>query len=128
MTDRGVQPMDLARWVESHGFESLWLGEHTHTLFPSRAARDATPWGSMSCMTPYVSLAAAAAVTSTLRLGLAVALLPQHNPITLAKTIASLDRISGGRILLGIGAGSRKEEVEEFRIGVRRPLESGSGV
>lgn len=115
MTDQGVQPIELAQEVERRGFDSLWLGEHTHSPTPERsAARD--PVGFDQLYNPYLSLAAAAAVTSTIKLGVAVSLVPLHHPIHLAKTIATLDRISGGRLQFGVGGGHRVQEVEDFGV------------
>jgi probable F420-dependent oxidoreductase len=114
MTDQGIQPVELAQWVENKGFESLWFGEHTHSPDPQRINPDRDPEGFDQLYDPYVTLAVAAAVTRTLKLGFAVSLLPQHHPISIAKMIATLDHISNGRIQFGIGAGSRPDEVEDF--------------
>ncbi len=113
--DTMIRPDDLARAVEERGFGSLWFPEHTHIP----ASRD-TPYpggGEMPAHFPYIadpftSLAAAAAVTRTIGLGTGVCLLSQHDPIVLAKTIATIDRLSDGRFLFGIGAGWNAEEME----------------
>ncbi len=110
-----IAPHTLAREAEARGFESLWFTEHTHIP----AGRE-TPYpggGEMPAYFPYMadpftSIAAAAAVTERIRLGTAVCLLSQHDPIVLAKTIATIDRLSGGRFQFGIGAGWNAEEME----------------
>jgi probable F420-dependent oxidoreductase len=115
MTDLGVQPVELARRVEDAGFESLWFGEHTHSPTPERdPARD--PIGFDQLYDPYASMAAAAAVTNSLNIGVAVALVPLYHPIHLAKMVATIDHISGGRCYFGVGGGHRVQEVEDFGI------------
>jgi probable F420-dependent oxidoreductase len=116
-TDTTIQPIELARAVEERGFESLWLPEHSH-IPVSRS----TPWGGRAgapplpekywrCHDTFVALAAAAAVTTNLRLGTGITLLAQRDPIWTAKEVASLDSISGGRVLFGVGYGWNKEEM-----------------
>jgi probable F420-dependent oxidoreductase len=114
MTSDGIQPAELARWVEASGFESLWFGEHTHSPDPKRELSGRDPEGYDQLYDPFACIAAAAVATSSLKLGTSVALLPQHHPIPLAKTVATLDRLSNGRLQFGIGAGSRAQEVEDF--------------
>jgi probable F420-dependent oxidoreductase len=115
MTDLGIQPAELANWVEAQGFESLWFGEHTHAPDPNRTgARDTEAMDQL--YDPCIVLAAAAVATQTLKLGISVSLLPLHHPIAYAKTLATLDRICAGRFLLGIGAGVVVREVEDFGI------------
>jgi len=105
---------EIGRALEAHGFESLYLPEHTHiplavqSLFPDDPA-----WldACKRMLDPFISLASVAAVTSTLRLGTGVALVPQHHPITLAKTVATLDLVSNGRVTLGAGAGWNEAEM-----------------
>ena len=108
-------PIDaLARAVEERGFESLFVCEHTHI-----PASRKTPWPGGTdlpkqyyhTLDPYVALCAAAMVTKDLKLGTGVTLLTQHDPLVLAKTIASLDQISAGRVVLGVGAGWNVEEM-----------------
>jgi probable F420-dependent oxidoreductase len=113
-TDETPGPAQIARLAEDRGFESLWLPEHTHIP----ASRE-TPYpggGDLRreytrIMDPFVCLGAAAAVTSTLRLGTGVTLVIQRDPIVTAKEVATLDTISGGRVLLGVGAGWNREEM-----------------
>ncbi|MDH4040851.1 MAG: LLM class F420-dependent oxidoreductase [Gammaproteobacteria bacterium] len=103
----------LARTLEEAGFESLWYGEHSHipasrkTPYPAGGDLPA-PYRKM--MDPYVSLMAAAAVTSRLKLGTGIALLMERELFSQAKTIATLDRLSGGRLLIGCGVGWNEEE------------------
>ena len=114
-TDYGIRADDLARAFEKRGFESLWVGEHTHipasrqTPFPGGTDLP-KPYFHMS--DPFVSLAMAAAVTETLKLGTGICLVVQRDPIVLAKEVATLDHLSGGRFLFGIGGGWNREEME----------------
>ncbi|MCR9279768.1 MAG: LLM class F420-dependent oxidoreductase [Pseudomonadaceae bacterium] len=113
-TDYSIDPGDLAVEVEARGFESFFVTEHTHI-----PASRVTPWPGgrelpreyWSTYDPYIALATAAARTTTLRVGTGITLVTEHNPISLAKTIASLDKLSGGRVVLGIGAGWNVEEM-----------------
>jgi len=116
-TDKSIQPIPLAKEVESRGFESLWFPEHSH-IPTSRE----TPWGGREGAPPlpeeywrthdqFVALAACAAVTENLKLGTGITLVAQRDPIWLAKEVASLDMISGGRLLFGVGYGWCKEEM-----------------
>ena len=106
-------PALLARTLEDAGFESLWYGEHSHipacrsTPYPAGGELPA-PYRKM--MDPYISLMAAAAATSRLRLGTGIALLLERELFSQAKTIATLDRLSGGRVLIGCGVGWNEEE------------------
>ena len=114
VTDSSIPTVDLARWAEVRGFESLFMGEHSHiptsrrTPYPGGAA---LPEYYKHFPDPFVELAAASAVTQELKIGTAVCLLTEHHPIALAKTVATLDRVSGGRFLFGIGAGWNAEEM-----------------
>ncbi|MBB5186486.1 putative F420-dependent oxidoreductase [Zhongshania antarctica] len=108
-------PAELAKTLEDAGFESLWYGEHSHiprcrsTAYP---AGGALPEPYKEMMDPYISLMAAAAATSTLKLGTGIALLMERELFSQAKTIATLDRLSGGRVLIGSGVGWNQEEFE----------------
>src|SRR5262245_16887512 len=114
-----IQPAELARWAEDHGFESLFFGEHTHiptsrkTPFPLGGE---LPEYYAQFFDPFIALTAAAAVTQKLKVGTSVCLVPEHHPITLAKTIACLDRVSNGRFLFGIGAGWNAEEMADHGV------------
>jgi probable F420-dependent oxidoreductase len=125
-TDTAIRPDHLAREVEDRGFDSLWFPEHSH-IPVSRI----TPWGGVEGAPPlpehywrshdlFVALSYAAAVTSTLRLGTGVALVAQRDPIWTAKEVASLDALSGGRLLLGIGYGWNKEEMAHHGVEYHR--------
>jgi len=115
-TDYTLQPADVARAAEERGFESLWLPEHTHIPAGGR-----TPWPGGPVMPkeyshtydPFVALTAAATATRTLKVGTSICLIIQRDPIITAKEVASLDNVSGGRFLFGIGAGWNVEEVED---------------
>jgi probable F420-dependent oxidoreductase len=122
LTDYGIDPLDLARGVEERGFDALLLTEHTH-IPTSRLS----PWpggGELPeryrhTYDPFVALAAMAAVTERIALGTAVSLVAQHDPIALAKTVASVDRISGGRFELGVGPGWNREEMANHGVDPR---------
>jgi probable F420-dependent oxidoreductase len=121
---------EVARLAEERGVESLWAPEHTHVPVASTSPTptgNALPEYYKQLFDPFLVLTAAAVVTTRLRLGTGIALVANHDPITLAKQIATLDRISGGRFLLGVGAGWNKEEIEnhgvEFETRWRRAIE-----
>jgi probable F420-dependent oxidoreductase len=113
-TDYSMPMAALGPAVESRGLESLWVSEHSHI-----PASRATPWpggGELPRMyydtlDPFVALAAAAATTTTLRLGTGICLVVQRDPIHTAKEVASIDRVSDGRFLFGIGGGWNVEEM-----------------
>src|SRR5262245_53883625 len=113
-TDFSMRPDDLARAMEDRGFESLWVPEHTH--IPA-SRRSAWPGGGdlpreyWHTLDPFVALGAAAAVTSKLMLGTGICLVIERDPIALAKEVATLDWISRGRVLFGIGGGWNAEEM-----------------
>lgn len=115
-TDNAIRIDDLARASEERGFESLFVSEHSHipasrrTPWPLGGA--ALPSEYWAMMDPFVALGMAAGVTSKLLLGTAVCLVMQRDPIILAKETASLDYLSGGRFVFGIGAGWNAEEME----------------
>lgn len=114
-TDYAIQPADLAREVESRGFESLWFPEHTHipanrrTPYPAGGDLPKEYWHSHD---PFVALTAAAMVTTNLRVATGICLLIERDPITTAKEVASLDMVSGGRFIFGLGGGWNAEEME----------------
>jgi len=114
-TDSSISPVELATACESRGFESLWFPEHSHipasrrTPFP---AGGDLPKQYYDVYEPFISLAAAAAVTTTLKLATGVCLVVQRDPIQTAKDVATLDRVSNGRFLFGIGGGWNAEEME----------------
>lgn len=114
LTEYTIGAAELARAVEDLGFESLWIPEHTHIPAERRS-----PWPGGAelpreyshSLDPFLALSAAAAVTTTLRLGTGVCLVIERDPITLAKEVATLDQLSHGRFLFGIGGGWNLEEM-----------------
>ncbi|HUJ73723.1 MAG TPA: LLM class F420-dependent oxidoreductase [bacterium] len=122
-TEDGLDFVELARRAEALGFESLWAPEHG--TIPVGAATPYPDGGAMPELLkhigdPLVALAAAAGATHTLRLGTCVSLVPQHDPKTLAKQVATLDLLSHGRLHLGIGAGWLREESETMGVDFKR--------
>ena len=114
LTDYAVDPGDLARMLEQRGFASLLMPEHTHIPVsretPYPGGGDLPPEYSHS-YDPFVALTAAAAATERLQVGTGICLVIQRDPITTAKEVASVDRLSGGRFLFGVGAGWNIEEM-----------------
>jgi probable F420-dependent oxidoreductase len=118
-SEDGISIPDLARLAEDRGFDSLFLPEHTHipvTRETEHPAGDDLPDYYAHTPDPFVSLAAAAAVTSKIKLGLGVCLVNQRDPIVTAKEVATLDRISDGRVLFGVGAGWNVEEMRHHGV------------
>lgn len=119
LTDRTITPVRLARELEQRGFAGLYLPEHTHipvsrvTPYP---AGDPLPEEYGRTLDAFGALSAAAAVTERLGLGTAVTLVAQHDPIVLAKQIATLDHLSGGRFTLGVGFGWNVEEAADHGV------------
>ena len=123
-TDLSISPVELAREAEARGFYSLYIPEHTH--IPT-SRRTPPPTGDATLaeeykrsLDPYIALAAASSVTEKIRLGTGIGLVAQHDPITFAKELATLDLISQGRLVLGIGYGWNHEEMENHGIDVKR--------
>lgn len=123
-TDLGIQPIELAREAEARGFDSLWFPEHSHIPTSRR-----TPWGGREGAPPlpeeywrthdqFVALAAAAAVTTTLKVATGICLVAQRDPVYLAKEVATLDQLSNGRFLFGIGYGWNHEEMESHGVDI----------
>src|SRR5207237_8852839 len=116
MTDYAISAPALAEALEERGFESLWVPEHSHiplsrkTPFPGGGD---LPKQYYDAMDPFVMLSAAAAVTKRLKLGTGVCLVIQRDTIQTAKAVASLDQVSGGRVLFGIGGGWNQDEMED---------------
>jgi len=115
LTDRSIDVRDLAVAVEERGFHSLYVPEHTHIPVerstPPPTGGDVLDEEYARSPDPWVSLAAAAAVTDRIALGSGVALVAQHHPISLAKVVASVDALSTGRVVLGVGFGWNREEM-----------------
>src|SRR2546430_8424357 len=111
-----IAPDELARALEERGFESVWFPEHTHipasrrSPGPGGGDRPRDYWSSYD---PFIALMAAAAATRRLKLGTGICLVVERDPITTAKEVATLDRLSGGRFLFGIGGGWNAEEIED---------------
>ncbi|MGR8949527.1 MAG: LLM class F420-dependent oxidoreductase [Gammaproteobacteria bacterium] len=125
-TDKAIQPVELAKACEERGFESLWFPEHSH-IPTSRE----TPWGGNPNLGPlpeeywrthdqFVALGACAAATTKLRLGTGITLVAQRDPVWLAKEVASLDMISGGRFQFGIGYGWNIEEMRNHGLDYKK--------
>ena len=117
ISTNSIDVAEIAAKAEAFGFESIWLPEHPVMPVNTASKYPGSPDGSipdyMSDMAdPYIGLARASAVTNTIKLGTGITLIPERNPLVLAGAIASLDRFSGGRFLLGIGTGWLREETE----------------
>ena len=118
LTDYSIDVVTLATRAEALGFDSLWVPEHPiipverTQKVPADSTDEELPKKYFDVVDPYVTLAAAASVTTTLKLATGVTLLPERNPLLLAKEAATLDLISGGRFIMGIGAGWITEETE----------------
>lgn len=129
-SDRGITPAAAARAAEERGFDTIYVPEHTHIPVRREAAHPGTGDESLPddrylrTLDPWVSLATAAAVTSRIRLSTAVALPVQSDPITLAKQVATLDHLSGGRVTLGAGFGWNTDELADHHVpaGKRRTV------
>ena len=113
-----IDPAFMARRAEELGFDSIWYAEHPATPVESDSPFPSTggeiPLTYSHFTEPYIALARASAVTTKLLLGTGITLVPQRNPLILAKEVAALDFHSGGRFLFGIGTGWLREEVELF--------------
>ena len=113
-THDAVGPGEIARLAEERGFESLFFAEHTHipvsrdSEYPGGGA---LPRKYIHTYDLFVALTAAAAATSRLRVGSGICLVVERDPITTAKEVASVDRLSGGRFEFGVGAGWNREEM-----------------
>lgn len=123
-TDETLSPAELAREAEDRGFHSLYIPEHTHIptsrRTPPPTGTDVLGREYLRSLDPYIALAAASANTSKILLGTGIGLVAQHDPITLAKQLATLDLLSNGRLVLGIGYGWNHEEMENHGVDVRR--------
>lgn len=115
-TDETMSPTEVAIEVEAAGFDSLFVPEHTHiptsreSEYPSGGE---LPREYIRTYDPFVALTAAAAVTDRLLLGFGICLIIERDPIVTAKAVASLDRLSGGRVLFGVGGGWNREEMRD---------------
>jgi probable F420-dependent oxidoreductase len=123
-TDQAMRPDELARAAEERGFVSLYVPEHTH-IPVSRRTPPPTGDGGLPeyyarSLDPFVALTMAAAATDRLRVGTGICLVAQRDPIVTAKAIASLDRLSGGRFVFGVGFGWNEDELEDHGVDMRR--------
>ncbi|HEY5663953.1 MAG TPA: LLM class F420-dependent oxidoreductase [Ilumatobacter sp.] len=114
-TDRTIRPDLLATELEARGYDSFWVAEHTHiplsrrTPYPGGGDLPEMYWRTMD---PFVALTAAALATETLKVGTGICLVNQHHPINVAKQAASIDLLSGGRFLFGVGVGWNEDEMQ----------------
>jgi probable F420-dependent oxidoreductase len=121
-SDRGITPAELAKAAEDRGFDTIYVPEHTHIPVRRDAAHPGTGDETLPddrylrTLDPWISLATAAAVTTKIRLATAVALPVESDPITLAKAIATLDHLSGGRVTIGAGFGWNTDELEDHHV------------
>jgi probable F420-dependent oxidoreductase len=114
-TDYSMTPAELAAALEERGFDSMWAPEHSHIPVSRKTPfvlGGDLPKKYYDVMDPFVSLTSAAGVTKTLKLGTGVCLIAQRDPIQTAKLVASVDQISGGRFMFGIGNGWNQDEME----------------
>jgi probable F420-dependent oxidoreductase len=120
ITDLDLPPAQLAGMVEEWGFDSVWLPEHTHLPvredLPPALVEGVRLDDYKRCLDPLVALATAAAVTERIGIGTGILLAAQHDPIVLAKQVATLDHLSGGRVSLGVGFGWNRAEAEDHGV------------
>ena len=125
--DYAVSPVRLGVLVETYGFDSIWLGEHSHIPVSRESAYPSggeLPEEFSHFHDTMISLAAIASVTTRISLGMSTLVVPDHDPIVLAKQISSLDHLSAGRVIVGVGAGWNLEEIANhgvdprFRVGI----------
>jgi alkanesulfonate monooxygenase SsuD/methylene tetrahydromethanopterin reductase-like flavin-dependent oxidoreductase (luciferase family) len=129
-TAYAIDPAVLAKRAEELGFDSLWLPEHP--IMPATTVSPFPLGGPIPAfyaefIDPFIGLARASAVTQTIKLGTGICLVPERNPLLLAKEIATLDHLSGGQFIFGIGAGWVKEETEIMGGRLRAPLDADPG-
>jgi probable F420-dependent oxidoreductase len=122
-TDYSIRPDDLAKMLEDRGFESMWVPEHTHIPANRNSAWPGGPdlpkeyWHTYD---PFLALTAAAGATKDIKLGTGICLMIERDPITTAKEIATLDMLSRGRFIFGIGGGWNAEEMEDHGTNYKR--------
>ena len=121
-SDRGIAPTTLAVAAEERGFDTFYVPEHTHIPVRRDAAHPGTRTSDLPddrylrTLDPWITLAACASLTSRIRLSTAVCLPVEHDPISLAKTIATLDHLSGGRVTIGAGFGWNTDELADHHV------------
>jgi len=125
MTDKSGNPGEVAREAERLGFESFFVAEHlmlpvNYTTHYPRSADGKVPWFYGSLLDPFIALAAAAQSTTTIKLGTAICLLPERDVIATAKATATIDYLSGGRLIFGVGAGWFAEEAQILGVNFKR--------
>jgi probable F420-dependent oxidoreductase len=123
LTDRTIGPGEIAVELEQRGYESLWIPEHTHIPTGRRTPYPAggeLPEEYRRTLDPFVALATAAAAAPRLLLGTGIVLVAQHHPINLAKSVATLDLVSRGRVVFGVGVGWNEDEMEDHGVDPRR--------
>lgn len=114
-----LSPTALGQWAEAKGFDSIWFGEHSHipaNLKSTRRNYKNVPESFKEMYDPLLALMAVATVTKTLKLGTSISIITEHHPISLATRIATLDHFSGGRFILGAGAGWSAEEMADYGV------------
>jgi probable F420-dependent oxidoreductase len=120
LTDLDVAPDRMAAAVEARGFDSFWVPEHTHLPVredvPPALVQGVRLDDYKRCLDPIVALSTAAAVTTRIGLGTGILLAAQHDPIVLAKQVATLDHLSGGRVTLGVGFGWNVTEARDHGV------------
>lgn len=122
VTAKTLAPDLLGSWLEANGFESLWFGEHSHMPVELKSERQNykdVPEAFKELYDPLLALMSVAAATKTLTLGTSVLLVTEHHPIRLAKMVSTLDRISGGRVIIGVGGGWSAEEMADYGVAYR---------
>jgi probable F420-dependent oxidoreductase len=126
LTDTTPHPMEIARECEAWGFESMFVNEHMVVPVNPKAAYhygrpgDPIPEYYAHFPEPFIALAMAAAVTRNIKIGTCISLVPEHEPIALAKEIGTLDFLSGGRFIFGVGGGWLRDESEVMGVDFRR--------
>jgi probable F420-dependent oxidoreductase len=117
-TEDSIQPMELAKTVEERGYDSLWFSEHTHIPVDYLESEEGQTLPDYYWQTydPFIAVSLAASVTNKIKIGTGISLFLQHDPITLAKTVATVDQISSGRFLFGIGTGWNALEMKNHGI------------
>lgn len=121
-TEHSIHPGELAQFAEERGFESIWFSEHTHIPVNFLASTERGPtlpeyyWQTYD---PFIAATLASTSTDTIKIGTGVCLVNEHDPITLAKTVATIDHVCSGRFIFGIGAGWLAEEMENHGVTYR---------
>jgi probable F420-dependent oxidoreductase len=126
LTDYSIDPSELGREVEARGFHSMYTPEHTHIPASRKTPPpmgEPLPKQYFHALDPFVALSFAAAATKDLRVGTGICLVAQHDPIVLAKEVATLDHLSGGRFDFGVGFGWNRDEMEHHGVPYRRRRE-----